>query len=61
MNKESKEPHPWGVFLNARVKVIFWLINYMAKSDKQISDDLSMDEMQVYLIRTHFEKHPEEK
>lgn len=48
---KSDKPHPWGHFLNARWAVILWMREEMGYSDKQISQQLSMDEMQVYLIR----------
>lgn len=49
MNK--KEPHPWAVFLNARYNVILWMRDIKGYDDKEISENLSMDEIQVFLIR----------
>ena len=48
----KKEPHPWGHFLNARWRAILWMEEVMNYSDKEIAIHLSMDEIQVYLIRT---------
>lgn len=45
------EPHPWGVFLDARLKAIYWLES-RGYDDLQIAVTLSMDETQVYRIRT---------
>lgn len=42
--------HPWGKFLYARSEVIMWMKNEMKRSDAEIADALSMDEMQVRLI-----------
>ncbi len=50
---EEKEPTPWGDFLDARLKCIFWLAKEKNRSDLQIALDLSLDEEQVYSIRTH--------
>jgi hypothetical protein len=47
------EKHPWQDFLDARCRAIFWMKNEMNRDDKKIAADLSMDEHQVYLIRTH--------
>lgn len=44
--------HPWGEFLNARYKAILWMRKEMNRDDKEIAIALSMDEIQVYLIRT---------
>lgn len=53
MEKENDNfIHPWGAFLNARLKVIFWM-NKKGRDDAEIARSLSMDETQVYLIRTH--------
>lgn len=43
--------HPWANFLNARYFVILWMREEMGYDDKRIAKSLSMDEMQVYLIR----------
>ena len=56
---KNKTSHPWGDFLDARVRVILWMKNEMGYNDKHISEALSMDEKQVFLIRTHFEKKRE--
>ena len=48
---EEEQPHPWGHFLNARYKAILWMREERKYSDKKIAESLSMDEMQVYLIR----------
>lgn len=53
---DEKKTHPWEEFLNARMKVILWMKDYLYRSDKEISIHLSMDEVQVYLIRTWAEK-----
>lgn len=50
--KTNKSPHPWGVFLNARWKAILWMREEMGYDDQKIAIKLSMDEKQVYLIRT---------
>ena len=47
-----EEPHPWGVFLEARIKCITWMREKMKRNDSEIAQALSMDEKQVYLIRT---------
>lgn len=52
MSGECGSSHPWAYFLNARWKAILWMREVMEKNDKQIAQDLSMDEVQVYLIRT---------
>lgn len=54
MNDETN--HPWQSFLDARVKVIDWMVKKFNKNDKQIAESLSMDETQVYLIRTYYER-----
>ena len=43
--------HPWGQFLYARSEAILWMKHEMGYSDATIADRLSMDEMQVTLIR----------
>lgn len=48
---EKCELHPWGAFLNARWRAILWLRDEFDYDDKTIAKKLSMDEMQVYLIR----------
>lgn len=45
--------HPWGKFLSARYEAIIWIKEHMNRTDAQIAHDLSMDEKQVYLIRTY--------
>lgn len=58
MNQEEvKTKHPWGVFLEARKKAITWMKEEMNRNDKEIAIALSMDELQVYLIRTYEERH----
>ncbi len=52
VEKENQEPHPWGAFLNARWKVILWFREEYGYDDETIAERLSMDERQVYLIRT---------
>ena len=47
-----KITHPWAVFLNARYDAILWMKEEMGYDDKRIAFNLSMDEKQVYLIRT---------
>lgn len=47
----SCEPHPWGRFLNARYWAILWMKEEMGYDDETIAKRLSMDTMQVYLIR----------
>ncbi len=48
-----KNSHPWEEFLNARLKVIFWLKEERDYDDETIAYTLSVDSQQVYLIRTH--------
>jgi hypothetical protein len=43
--------HPWGDFLNARYKCILWMTEEMGYDDKQIANFLSMDEIQISLIK----------
>lgn len=45
-----KSTHPWVVFLRARFDVILWLHN-SGNSDAEIARILSMDTLQVTLIR----------
>lgn len=45
------DPHPWGRFLNARYWAILWMREEMEYDDQKIAEQLSMDAMQVYLIR----------
>lgn len=45
-------PHPWADFLNARYNAILWMKEEMGYNDKKIAEMLSMDERQVFLIRT---------
>lgn len=56
---EETEPHPWGEFLKARVKCILWMKNEMKRDDLTIAASLSMDEIQVMLIREWAEKENE--
>lgn len=58
MDEENK-PHPWGEFLKARMNAILWMKEKMNQDDKTIAKDLSMDEIQVYAIRTWAEKERE--
>ena len=51
-DQDSKKPHPWGVFLNARYYAILWMKDEQNYSDEVIAKKLSMDPTQVYLIRT---------
>ncbi len=51
--------HPWGEFLNARYNAIIWLRKEFGDNDAQIAKKLSMDEEQVFLIRTHDKKAAE--
>lgn len=44
------EPHPWGVFINARWRAMLWMREELGYSDAVIADAMCMDEMQVYLI-----------
>ena len=46
------QTHPWEIFLNARKNAIHWMKDDKNYSDKDIALFLSMDETQVYLIRT---------
>lgn len=46
------ESHPWDNFLKARSKAIFFF-REIGYNDKKIAETLSMDEEQVYSIRTH--------
>lgn len=48
------EPHPWGVFLEARAKCIMYF-RQNGKTDRQIAHALSMDEHQVFLIARYQE------
>ncbi len=48
----KKESHPWSDFLDARYRAILWMKNTDNRSDAQIAIHLSMDERQVFLIRT---------
>ncbi len=58
---EVKTDHPWGMFLEARKKAITWMKEEMNYDDKEIALTLSMDEFQVYLIRTYEERHANHK
>lgn len=46
----SPEPHPWGEFLEARLKAISWMKDERGYSDKEIKEFLSLDEHQLRLI-----------
>jgi hypothetical protein len=46
--------HPWAEFLDARAKCIMYF-RRNGKTDKQIANDLSMDEEQVYYIAQYQE------
>lgn len=48
----DKKPHPWAVFLEARKEAILWMREEMNFDDEHIAYLLSMDKVQVYLIRT---------
>lgn len=52
MIPKNVRKHPWGGFLYERARAIKWLIEEQKKNDLEISKILSMDETQVYLIRT---------
>lgn len=43
-------PHPWGEFLKARYYAMLWMRDEMGYDNERIAYNLSMDEMQVYLI-----------
>lgn len=58
-NNEQKLSHPWGEFLKVRINVIHWMREEQRYSDLEIAQALSMDELQVYLIRTHNQKSKE--
>ena len=45
----NDKKHPWGEFLDARAKCIMYF-RRNGKTDKQIANDLSMNEEQVYHI-----------
>ena len=45
--------HPWYSFLESRKKAIDWLYNTQKLNDVEIARTLSMDGMQVFLIRTY--------
>lgn len=49
----NDKKHPWQEFLESRKRVIDWLKEHYQDSDAKIAQTLSMDEMQVYLIRTN--------
>jgi hypothetical protein len=53
MDNNPLNPHPWEEFLNARKRAINWMHEQQKYSDKEIVFCLSMDEKQVYLIRTY--------
>lgn len=48
----NEKVHPWSRFLNARYDAIIWMKEEFGYTDKTIAIKLSMDEQQVYLIRT---------
>ena len=49
--------HPWAQFLYARGQCIVWMKNQFLRSDEEIAQFLSMDEIQVKLIRMHVEDY----
>lgn len=58
--------HPWQDFLDARARAIDWLYYQNPKMDTHHNDEaiartLSMDRVQVYLIRTRDEKPGDDK
>ncbi len=53
MIPENARKHPWGGFLHERARAIAWLKKEFGYNDLQIAHKLSMDETQVYLIRTN--------
>ena len=56
MEIDESRPHPWEEFLKARGKAILWMKKEFNRTDKQIAYNLTIDEEQVYLIRTYLEK-----
>ena len=56
MQENNLNPHPWEEFLNARARCILWLSKEMKYDDNHICFQLSMDEIQVRLIREYMEK-----
>lgn len=55
-----EHPHPWGAFLNARYLAILWMREEMGYDDEEIAYSLSMDAIQVRLIRTQLPILPKE-
>lgn len=53
MIPEGSRKHPWGGFLHHRMIAINWMKNVQGYSDTEIARTLSMDELQVWLIRTN--------
>jgi hypothetical protein len=49
---QNKISHPWAEFLFYRYKAILWMEKEMNYSDEEIAFHLSMDERQVFLIKT---------
>lgn len=47
----EKDKHPWGNFLHARKLAIEWLSEEMKYNEEEIAKCLSMDKLQVRLIR----------
>jgi len=52
MSGECDKPNPWINFLYARHEVILSMSEDNGYNDKEIAEYLSLDEMQVYMIRT---------
>ena len=52
MSMAPRIQHPWEIFLAARANAIDWLRKEFGDTDAEIAGKLSMDTMQVYLIRT---------
>jgi hypothetical protein len=49
----SKEkPHPWAEFLRTRKDAVLWMKDEGKRNDEEIARILSMDEQQVFQIRT---------
>jgi len=51
----NSETHPWGDFLDARLKCIAWMHDTEKYSDAEIADALSMDEEQALSLRKYIE------
>ncbi len=52
----SYEKHPWGEFLDARHRVMFWMKDEQKYSNKEIAECLSMNENQVNSILIEMSK-----